>query len=104
MKLTKSLAPKGFVGIVVPNPAIVGGAALKVAIDLLDGKTVASKNLLKPVALTYKANKAEIDSRIVASQEAGFSATLSLPGYTTFTPTQLFRCKAPQDSDDGARA
>jgi len=104
MKLTKELAPKGFVGIVVPNPAIIGGAALKVAVDLLDGKTVASKNLLTPKALTYKDNKAEIDSRIVASQEAGFSATLSLPGYTTFTPTQLFRCKAPQDSDDGARA
>jgi ribose transport system substrate-binding protein len=104
MRLTKTLAPKGFVGIVVPNPAIVGGAALKVAVDLLDGKTVASKVLLTPKALTYKANKAEIDARIVASQEAGFSATLSLPGYTTFTPTQLFRCKAPQDSDDGARA
>jgi ribose transport system substrate-binding protein len=104
MKLTASLAPKGFVGIVVPNPAIVGGAALKVAVDVLDGKTVASKNLLTPKALTYKNNKKEIDSRIVASQEATFSATLSLPGYTTFTPTQLFRCKAPQDSDDGARA
>ncbi|MFM8205331.1 MAG: substrate-binding domain-containing protein [Actinomycetales bacterium] len=104
MKLTKSLAPKGFVGIVVPNPAIVGGAALKVAVDLLDGKSVPAQNLLTPKALTYKDNKKEIDSRIVASQEATFSATLSLPGYTTFTPTQLFRCKAPQDSDDGARA
>ncbi|MFM8522797.1 MAG: hypothetical protein ACKOBE_00305, partial [Actinomycetota bacterium] len=74
------------------------------AVDLLDGKTVAAKNLLTPKALTYKDNKKEIDARIVASQEATFSATLSLPGYTTFTPTQLFRCKAPQDSDDGARA
>jgi ABC-type sugar transport system substrate-binding protein len=103
MKLTKSLAPKGFVGIVVPNPAIVGGYAAKVAIDLLDGKTVPAKNLLAPQALTYAANKKEIDARIVATQEATFSATLSLPGKTSFTPTQLFRCKAPQDSNDGGR-
>jgi ribose transport system substrate-binding protein len=103
MKLTKSLAPKGFVGIVVPNPAIVGGYAAKVAIDLLDGKTVPAKNLLAPTALTYAANKKEIDARIVATQEATFSATLSLPGKTTFTPSQLFRCKAPQDSNDGGR-
>jgi hypothetical protein len=53
--------------------------------------------------LTYKANKAEIIANYVPNQEAGFSATLSLPGITTFTPTQLFRCKAPQDSDDGSR-
>ncbi len=104
LRQTATLASKGFVGIVVPNPAIVGGAALKVAVDLLDGKTVAAKNLLNPKALTYKSNKADIDARYVASQEATFSATLSLPGYTTFTPTQLFRCKAPQDSDDGARS
>lgn len=103
-RLTASLSSKGFVGIVVPNPAIIGGYAVKVAIDLLDGKTVAPTNLLTPKALTYKANKAEIDKNYVASQEATFSATLSLPGFTTFTPTQLFRCKAPQDTDDGARA
>jgi hypothetical protein len=103
MKLTASLAPKGFVGIVVPNPAIVGGYAAKIAVDLLDGKTVAAKNLLTPTALTYAANKKEIDARIVATQEATFSATLSLPGKTTFTPSQLFRCKAPQDSNDGGR-
>jgi len=103
MKLTASLAPKGFVGIVVPNPAIVGGYAARVAIDLLDGKMVPAKNLLAPKALTYAANKKEIDARIVSTQEATFSATLSLPGKTTFTPTQLFRCKAPQDSNDGGR-
>ncbi|MEI7541399.1 MAG: hypothetical protein WCJ89_07975, partial [Actinomycetes bacterium] len=104
MKLTQSLAPKGFVGIVVPNPAIVGGYAAKIAIDLLDGKSVAAKNLLTPKALTYAADKKEIDARIVATQEATFSATLSLPGKTTFTPSQLFRCKAPQDSNDGGRS
>ena len=103
MKLTQTLAPKGFVGIVVPNPAIIGGYAAKIAIDLLDGKMVSASNLLTPKALTYAANKKEIDSRIVATQEATFSATLSLPGKTTFTPSQLFRCKAPQDSNDGGR-
>jgi hypothetical protein len=70
---------------------------------LLDGKTVPAKNLLTPKALTYKANKAAITANYVPSQEATFSATLSLPGITTFTPAQLFRCKAPQDSDDGSR-
>jgi hypothetical protein len=64
---------------------------------------VPAKNLLAPKALTYAANKKEIDARIVSTQEATFSATLSLPGKTTFTPTQLFRCKAPQDSNDGGR-
>ncbi|NCX53103.1 MAG: LacI family transcriptional regulator [Actinobacteria bacterium] len=103
MKLTQQLAPKGFVGIVVPNPAIIGGYAAKIAIDLLDGKMVPAKNLLAPKALTYAANKKEIDARIVSTQEATFSATLSLPGKTTFTPSQLFRCKAPQDSNDGGR-
>jgi len=102
-RLTASLAPKGFVGIVVPNPAIIGGYAAQVAIDLLDGKTVPAKNLLTPKALTYKTDKAAITANYVPSQEATFSATLSLPGITTFTPAQLFRCKAPQDSDDGSR-
>ena len=87
----------------MPNPAIVGGAALKVAVDLLDGKMVPASNLLTPKALTVKANKADLASRYVPTQEATFSSTLSLPGYTTFTPAQLFRCKAPQDSNDGGR-
>lgn len=103
IRLSNTLSAKGFTGIVVPNPAIVGGAALKVALDLLGGKTVPASNLLTPVALTVKANKAELASRYVPTQEATFSSTLSLSGYTTFTPAQLFRCKAPQDSNDGGR-
>ncbi len=98
--MTASLASKGFVGIIVPNPAIVGGAALKVAIDALDGKSVAAKNLLHPVALTYAKNKALIDSLYFAAQDANFSSTVALKGYTTFTPAQLFRCRAPQDDPE----
>ena len=103
IRLSNTLASKGFTGIIVPNPAIVGGAALKVAVDLLDGKMVPATNLLSPKALTVKANKADLASRYEPTQEATFSSTLSLPGYTTFTPAQLFRCKAPQDSNDGGR-
>jgi ribose transport system substrate-binding protein len=98
--MTASLASKGFVGIIVPNPAIVGGAALKVAIDLLDGKTVGAKNLLHPVALTYAHDKALIDSLYFAAQDANFSSTVALKGFTTFTPAQLFRCRAPQDDPE----
>ena len=103
LRQTASLASKGFVGIVVGNPAVIGGAALKVAVDALDGKTVKASNLLTPVAWTYAKNKAAIDAQYFAAQEATFSSAIKIPGYTTFTAAQLFRCKAPQDSNDGSR-
>lgn len=103
LRQTKELAGKGFVGIVVANPAIIGGAGLKVALDVLGGKIVQSETLLTPSAWTYKANKKEIDSSYFVGQEATFSSATKIPGYTTFSPAQLFRCKAPQDSNDGAR-
>jgi len=82
---------------------VIGGAGLKVAIDVLEGKTVKNETLLTPTAWTYQANKKDIDSSYFVGQEATFSSAVKIPGYTTFTPAQLFRCKAPQDSDDGSR-
>lgn len=103
LRQTKELASKRFVGIVVSNPAVIGGAGLKVAIDVLEGKSVKNETLLTPTAWTYAANKKDIDSSYFVGQEATFSSAVKIPGYTTFTPAQLFRCKAPQDSDDGSR-
>lgn len=103
LRQTASLASKGFVGIVVSNPAVIGGAALKVAVDALDGKTMKSSYLLTPTAWTYAKNKKEIDMQYFKDQEATFSSAVKIPGYTTFTTAQLFRCKSPQDSNDGSR-
>ncbi len=103
LRQTKELASKGFVGIVVSNPAVIGGAGLKVAVDALEGKATKNEYLLNPAAWTYAKNKKDIDSSYFVGQEATFSSAVRIPGYTTFTPAQLFRCKAPQDSDDGAR-
>lgn len=100
---TASLASKGFVGIVVTNPAVVGGAALKVAVNLLDGNTVPAKNLLTPLAWTYAKNKVQIDGQYFKDQEATFSSDIKIAGYTSFSAKQLFRCQAPQDSSDGSR-
>jgi len=103
LQQTAQLASKGFVGIVVSNPAVIGGAALKVATDMLDGKSVPASNLITPTAWTYKSNKKEIDGLFFKDQEATFSSAIKIPGYTNFTAAQLFRCKAPQDSNDGSR-
>lgn len=103
LRQTKELAGQGFVGIVVSNPAVIGGAGLKVALDVLGGGSVKNETLLTPTAWTYKSNKKEIDASYFVGQEATFSSAVNIPGYTTFTPAQLFRCKAPQDSDDGSR-
>lgn len=97
VKQTIELAPKGFVGIVVANPAVVGGAAAKVAIQILDGQTVQSPVLLHPVAWTMKTNAADIKAHYYPDQEATFSASTSIKGLTDFTAAQLFRCRAPQD-------
>ena len=103
LQQTGALSSKGFVGIVVGNPAVIGGAALKVAVELLQGKSVPSKNLLTPTAWTYASNKATIDALSFKDQEATFSSSVSIKGYTNFSPKQLFRCQAPQDSVDGSR-
>jgi len=54
LRQTKELASKGFVGIVVSNPAVIGGAGLKVAIDVLEGKSVKNETLLTPTAWPTK--------------------------------------------------
>ena len=100
VRQTIELASKGFVGIVVANPAVVGGYALRVALNLLDGKTVAASNLLNPAAWTMKSNARDIQSHYYKDQEPAFSSSTSIPGKTTFTAAQLFRCRAPQDSPE----
>jgi ribose transport system substrate-binding protein len=97
---TITLASKGFVGIIVGNPAVVGGAAAKVAIQLLDGKTVASPLLLHPVAWTMATNAKDIAAHYYPDQAATFSSSTSIKGLTSFTASQLFRCRAPQDDPE----
>ena len=100
VRQTIELASKGFVGIVVANPAVVGGYALRVALDLLDGKSVAPKNLLNPAAWTMKSNAMAIKSHYYKDQEPTFSSSTSIPGKTTFKVAELFRCRSPQDSPE----
>jgi ribose transport system substrate-binding protein len=82
-------------GAAVTNPAVIGGVGTKIAIDLLNGKKVAHTTLLTPRLWSMPKDKATLTKNYFPKRPPTFSAAVTIPGYTSYTPAQLFACKGP---------
>lgn len=80
-------------GVAVTNPPSVGGAGAAIAIDILEGKTVAKRTLLTPQALSEKSDLEAIF--IDGDFPAGWSSYMEIAPYTSYTAEDVIACKGP---------
>jgi ribose transport system substrate-binding protein len=92
------VSTKGVIALAVSNPAVVGGAGVTVALNVLQGKAQDKLTKLTPVAWDsttadgLAAMTAAYDSRLGPF----YSTTVSIKDYTTFTKADLLGCQGPQ--------
>jgi ribose transport system substrate-binding protein len=85
----------GVTGVAVTNPPSVGGAGAAIALDILEGKTVAKRTLLTPVALTTKEQFEPL--YIDGEFPEGWSSYMEIEPYTSYTSDDVIACKGPGD-------
>ena len=107
--VSQLLDPTGYPGLegaAVTNTASVGGAGVNLALKLLNGQTIqtdpsagrANTVLLKPVVAdnTSDAGKQMLNSwNSVQGLSKLWPLSLSIDGWTTYTPAQAVACKGP---------
>ena len=82
-------------GAAVTNPAVIGGVGAAIAIDALTGGTPDQVTTLTPQVWDAQNNLDELKANYFPDRDPTFSSAVSVDGYTTFTPEQLFDCKGP---------
>ncbi|MER6564342.1 substrate-binding domain-containing protein, partial [Streptomyces sp. NPDC001027] len=92
-EFVKQLAA-GAPGVMVTNPAVIGGAALSVALRVAKGEDVERDFKITPKVFT-SADKSQFQSMYVPGQDQTFNTTTSIDGLTHFTKDQLLACKGP---------
>lgn len=80
-------------GVAVTNPPSVGGAGAAVAIDILEGQSVAKRTLLTPQALSETGDLEAIF--IDGDFPAGWSSYMEIAPYTSYTADDVIACKGP---------
>lgn len=96
--LAGPITTKGVTAIAVSNPAVVGGAGVTVALNVLQGKAQDKAVKLTPTAWDsttsdgLAAIKGAYDDRLGPF----YSTTVSIPNYTTFTKGELLGCEGPK--------
>lgn len=96
--LAGPITTQGVTALSVSNPAVVGGAGVTVALNVLQGKTQDKNVKLTPTAWDstttdgMNAIKAAYDDRLGPF----YSTTVTIPNYTTFNKAQLLGCEGPQ--------
>lgn len=86
---------EGTPGVMVTNPAVIGGAALTVALKVVNGEKVDKDFKITPKVYTSKDNAAELKAMYVPDKDQTYNATVSIDGLTTYTKDQLMACKGP---------
>jgi ribose transport system substrate-binding protein len=88
-----NLKSKGLVGAVVTNPPPVGGAGAAVALRLLRGQSQPKIQLLHPQLWTNTnaQGMAKLRSHLLPKPPT-YGAAWNVPGFTTYTKTQLLNC------------
>jgi ribose transport system substrate-binding protein len=86
---------QGQPGALVTNPAVIGGAGTAVAIRALNGEDVEQTTLLEPQVWDAENNMEELEANYFEDRDPTFSSAVSIEGFTSFTPEQLFECKGP---------
>jgi ribose transport system substrate-binding protein len=83
----------GVTGVAVTNPPSVGGAGAAIALDILEGKTVAKRTLLTPAALT---TKEQLEPLYIDGEfPEGWSSYMEIDPYTSYTSDDVIACKGP---------
>jgi ribose transport system substrate-binding protein len=82
-------------GSAVTNPAVIGGVGTAIALDKLAGGTPEQTTLLTPDVWDLANDKATLEANNFPELDANYSAAVSVDGFTTYTPEQLFACKGP---------
>ena len=95
----------GLKGVAVTNTAAVGGAGITLALQLLNGQTVATDPsaahpntvLLDPVAVDNltDAGKTTLKSWQVTGLDPTWPLGIQIANYTTYTTPQAIACKGP---------
>jgi ribose transport system substrate-binding protein len=85
---------KNIDGVMVTNPAIIGGVGTTIALDALEGKNPPKVTTLTP-EVWDRSNESTWKSNYDPKLPPTYSVTMSIPGKTTFTPEQLKACKGP---------
>jgi len=96
----------GLVGAAVTNTASVGGAGVNLALKVLNGESVQADAsapypntiLLQPVLAdnTTEEGKATLKSwQVVEGLSPLWPLSVTIPGWTTYTPEQAVACKGP---------
>ena len=84
---------KGVPGAAVTNPAVIGGVGASLAMDVLEGKTVAKTTKLTPQVWDLASSKAQLTANYFPKRDDFFSAAVSVKPFTSYTNDQLFACK-----------
>jgi ribose transport system substrate-binding protein len=88
----------GFEGAAVTNPGTVGGAGVKLALQVLDGKAPDGNTVTVDPVLMANDNPDGL-AMLEAAQNPALSATwplgLQIPGWTDYTDDQLIACVGP---------
>ncbi len=83
----------GLQGVAVTNPPSVGGAGAAIAIDILEGKDIAKRTLLTPLALS---ERSDLEAIFVEGDfPAGWSSYMEIEPYTSYTADDVLACKGP---------
>ena len=96
--VTQLLKVDGLKGAAVTNPGSVGGAGVALALQILDGKEPANKTVLvNPVVWdnTTEAGRALIAASENPNLNPEWPVSVTIPGWTQYTPEQIIACKGP---------
>lgn len=96
--LAGPITTPGVTAIAVSNPAVVGGAGVTMALNVLQGK--AQDKVVKLTPAAWDSTTADGLAQIKAAYDDRlgpfYSTTVSIPGYTTFSKADLLGCEGPQ--------
>ena len=82
----------GLTGAAVTNPPSIGGVGAAVALDILEGQSVALRTLITPALYD---DPAALQDLFVEDLPAGWSAYMEIEPYTNYTAQQVLDCKGP---------
>lgn len=86
---------EGFAGAVTTNPAAVGGVGTAVALQVLEGEDVERETILDPEVLDLEEDGDTLEELYLPDRDATFPVQVSVEGFTSYTPEQLFACEGP---------
>jgi ribose transport system substrate-binding protein len=92
------LDDEGLVGAAASNPPAIGGVATAIAVDLLTGSAEHDREtLLTPVVYDNVDDRAVLEELYLEDLPDGFSSTMEIEPWTTYTRDDVLACEGPGD-------